>query len=201
VKLVAMHRASRMWTADAGLHPIDLELSAGEFVVVRGRSGSGKSTLLALLAGICRAGSGEVLVLGERPSPSTPWTRVALVPQVLALATELSIRENVVDGAAPEHRAGADQLLHRLGLLELAERGVDEVSMGQQQRTAIARAVLVAPRLLLADEPTSFQDSGHTATVIDTLRQAAGGGTGVLAVTHEQALSDAADRVIELTTI
>jgi putative ABC transport system ATP-binding protein len=187
-----------MWTADAGLHAIDLELDAGEFVVVRGRSGSGKSTLLAVLAGLCGVDSGEVLVLGEQPSPSMPWARVAIVPQVLALASELSIRENVIDGAAPERRDGADQLLHRLGLLELADRGVDEVSMGQRQRAAIARAVLVSPRLLLADEPTSFQDSGHTATVIDTLRDAACRGTGVLAVTHEDALSDAADRVIEL---
>jgi putative ABC transport system ATP-binding protein len=197
--LVEMRQASRMWTADAGLHPIDLEIDAGEFVVVRGRSGSGKSTLLALLAGLCEPGSGDVLMLGDPPHRSMPWTHVALVPQVLALAVELTIRENVVDGAPVEHRGRADALLRELDLLDLADRGIGEVSMGQQQRAALARAVLVSPRLLLADEPTSFQDGRHTATVVDTLRRAAAAGSAVLAVTHEDALSDAAHGVIELT--
>lgn len=188
-----------MWSSDAGLHPIDLDIAAGEFVVVRGRSGSGKSTLLAVLAGLCDVGTGAVRVLGERPRASMPWTQVAIVPQVLALAVELTIRENVVDGANAAHAAKADALLDALDLSELADRSIGEVSMGQQQRAAVARALLVDPALLLADEPTSFQDGAHTATVVANLRRAADTGTGVLAVTHDDVLSQAADRVIELS--
>jgi ABC-type lipoprotein export system ATPase subunit len=196
--LLEMRQASRMWSADAGLHPIDLTLDAGELVVVRGRSGSGKSTLLALLAGLCQPGSGEVTVLGGRPHRSMPWRHVAIVPQVLALAVELTIKENVVDGASAAEAAAVGELLRRLDLAELADRAVIEVSMGQQQRAAIARALLVQPRLLLADEPTSFQDGMHAATVVECLRHATTSGTGVLAVTHDDTVSEAADRVIEL---
>jgi ABC-type multidrug transport system ATPase subunit len=85
--------ASHMWAPDAGLHPIDLTVEAGELVVIRGRSGSGKSTLLALLAGLCQPDAGVVRVLGEAPRLDMPWSQLAIVPQVLALAAELSIAE------------------------------------------------------------------------------------------------------------
>lgn len=199
MSLVEMRQASRLWDGKAGLHPIDLSVDPGEVVIVRGRSGSGKSTLLGLLAGVCRPDAGEVLVLGRRPESDMPWSDVALVPQVLALAAELSIRENITDCAPQVDTSTVDALLSLLDVLDLADRTILEVSMGQQQRAAIARAMIARPRLLLADEPTSFQDDGHTLVVVESLRRAAEAGSGVLVATHDHALGAAADRVVELT--
>jgi putative ABC transport system ATP-binding protein len=200
VNVVSLRGASRIWSGEAGLHPIDLDVEPGELVVVRGRSGSGKSTLLALVAGVCEPGPGEVRVLGVPPGREMAWSDLALVPQVLALSAELSIAENITDCAPGVDATRVEELLRRLNVLELADRTIDEVSMGQQQRAALARAIVVGPKLLLADEPTSFQDEFHTAVVVDALRAAAGDGAAVLVATHDDAVVAAADRVVALTS-
>jgi putative ABC transport system ATP-binding protein len=190
---------SKMWTPTAGLRPVDLDVAGGELVVVRGRSGSGKSTLLALLAGLTTPDSGSLDIDGRSPVADEPWSRVALVPQVLALAIELSVRENVTDALTVPDGAAVDALLAALGLTDEAERAITEISMGQQQRTALARAIAAEPALLLADEPTSFQDGGHAAAAIDTLRLAARRGAAVVIATHDVAVVAAADRVLDLS--
>lgn len=200
MSVVSLRRASRIWSGEAGLHPIDLDVEPGELVVVRGRSGSGKSTLLALVAGVCEPGTGEVRVLGVPPRREMAWSDLALVPQVLALSAELSIAENITDCAPGVDATRVDELLRRLNVVELADRAIDEVSMGQQQRAALARAIVVGPKLLLADEPTSFQDEFHTGVVIEALRAAAGDGAAVLVATHDNAVVAAADRVVALTS-
>ncbi len=197
---VTMRQASRLWQGGAGLHPIDLDVESGELVVIRGRSGSGKSTLLALVAGICSPGTGQVLVLGEPPRLDMAWSDLALVPQVLALSAELSIAENIADCAPDADAAAVRDSMERLGIAELGSRTIAEVSMGQQQRAALARASAAASRVLLADEPTSFQDDAHTEIVVQELRAAADRGAAVLVATHEDAVADAADRVIELSS-
>ena len=200
MSVVSLRGASRIWSGEAGLHPIDLDVEPGELVVVRGRSGSGKSTLLALVAGVFEPGTGEVRVLGVPPGREMAWSDVALVPQVLALSAELSIAENITDCAPGVDATRVDELLRRLNVLELADRTIDEVSMGQQQRAALARAIVVGPKLLLADEPTSFQDEFHTGVVVEALRAAAADGSAVLVATHDDAVVAAADRVVALTS-
>ena len=189
---------SHLWDGAIGLHPIDVTVAAGELVVVRGRSGSGKSTLLALLAGLCSTQSGTVTVTDREPAPDTAWASVALVPQVLALAIELSVGENVTDSAP--HRSAAEILavLELLDVADLARRTIDEISMGQQQRVAVARAIAAAPAVILADEPTSFQDDVHTSTVVRALRTSVAGGSAILVATHDAAVIAAADRVIDV---
>jgi putative ABC transport system ATP-binding protein len=187
-----------MWTAAAGLRTIDLDVAPGELVAVRGRSGSGKSTLLALLAGWCPPDAGIVLVDGTRPGPAEPWSRIALVPQALCLAVELSVAENVADAAGPAGVAGTASLLEQLDLAPQAQRTLSEISVGQQQRTALARALVAEPRLLLADEPTSFQDGGHVAVVVAAMRRAAGAGTAVIVATHDPDVTRGADRIVDL---
>lgn len=189
---------TKMWSPQAGLRPISLTVEPGEFVVVRGRSGSGKSTLLALLAGLCAPDSGTVMVDGEVPSAALPWSRVAFVPQVLALAVELSVRENITDAAPTTPADELHALMDRLDLHEFADRCVDEISMGQQQRAALARACVVRPRVLLVDEPTSFQDGHHAAAVIAELQRLADEGTALLVATHDEAVSAAAPRTLDL---
>jgi putative ABC transport system ATP-binding protein len=195
---VELRQASRLWDGEAGLHPIDLDVDLGEMIVVRGRSGSGKSTLLALVAGVCAPGMGQVLVLGREPRLDMPWSELALVPQVLALSTELSIEENIADCGQRPDTAAVRRSMKVLDIAELAGRTIGEVSMGQQQRAAVARAAVADPKVLLADEPTSFQDDTHTEIVVRALRSAADRGAAVLVATHDDWVADAADRVVEL---
>ena len=197
---VLLRQACRLWEGGAGLHPIDLDVDPGELVVIRGRSGSGKSTLLALVAGVCAPGSGQVLVLGQTPRLDMAWSDLALVPQVLALSAELSIAENIADCAPDVDAAALQESMELLGIAELGNRTITEVSMGQQQRAALAHASVAAPKVLLADEPTSFQDDAHTEIVVQSLRAAADRGAAVLVATHEDAVADAADRVVELSS-
>ena len=189
---------TKMWSAQTGLRPVTFTVEPGELVVVRGRSGSGKSTLLALLAGLCAPDAGQVAVDGEVPSLDTLWSRVAFVPQALAMALELSVRENITDAAPNAAGDQLHELLERLDLHEFADRCIDEISMGQQQRAAVARACNARPRVLLVDEPSSFQDGHHAAAVIAELARLAAAGTAVLVVTHDEAVVRAADRTVEL---
>ena len=198
---VELRQASRMWDAEAGLHPIDLDVESGELVVVRGRSGSGKSTLLALVAGVCVPSTGQVRVLGQPPRLDMSWSDLALVPQVLALSAELSIEENITDCASRVDRDAVWSAMEQLGIAELAGRTIGEVSMGQQQRAALARAAVAHPKVLLADEPTSFQDGGFTDVVVQALRAAAGRGAAVLVATHDDLVARAADRIVELSVV
>lgn len=196
---VVARSLSRMWTPVAGLRPVDLDVESGELIVVRGRSGSGKSTLLALLAGLAVPDGGSVRIDGVAPQPDEPWSHIALVPQVLALAVELSVRENVTDALASPDTQEIERLLDVLDLRSEANRAVTEVSMGQQQRTALARAIAPSPAVLLADEPTSFQDGAHATAAVAALRHAATAGSAVVIATHDPAVVAAADRIVDLS--
>lgn len=175
------------------LRRASLTLHRSRVVALMGPSGSGKTTLLSILCGWERADAGEVTwVDGSPPSlpEDQPWERVAILPQDLGLVEELTVRENVelplrLSGrldAAGRDRATA--LLEGLGLDRLADRLPNEASLGEQQRTALARALVVSPRLLLADEPTAHQDAGRAKAVFGALRLAAREGTSCLVATH-----------------
>ena len=132
----------------------------------------------------------------------TPWNRVAVVPQVLALVPELTLGENldvaVGDRSRRDRRSPARTVLERLDLSALADRFPAEVSMGQQQRAAVARAVIATPAVVLADEPTSHQDPDHAAMVIAALLACAVDGAAVLVASHDEQVARAASRIIEL---
>jgi ABC-type lipoprotein export system ATPase subunit len=153
----------------------DIDLREGELAVVVGRSGSGKSTLLMLLGGWL--GEGE---------PDPRWADVAYVPQRFGLVPELTVHENV---QLPARLAGTNadtgSLLDRFALADLAHRYPTEISVGQQQRVAVARALCVRPRILLVDEPTSHQDAASAELVWSSLAWAAEQGTACLVATHE----------------
>ena len=174
-----------------------LDLGRGEVGALLGRSGSGKSTLLVLLAGLARPDGGELAYRLSAPDPrDLPWGELAFLPQRFGLLPELSVRENV---EFPARLAGVDadveHLLERLGLAELAERTPQETSIGQQQRTALARAFVLGPAVLLADEPTSHQDAGSRDAVWQLLVEAAESGTACLVATHEEEIARYANRV------
>ena len=184
------------------LRGISMHVSRGEMVVLLGRSGSGKTTLLNCVAGWERPDSGQVHVAPGLPG-GTEWQRVAVVPQRLGLLDELTLAENVALPARlaghDDGRADAAALLSDLGVGHLRDRMPAEVSLGEQQRAAIARALVLGPRLLLADEPTGRLDEELSAQVLDTIRRlCAEHGTAALVASHDPLAVEHAHRVLRL---
>src|SRR3954469_16873878 len=188
----------------------DLEVERGEVVAVLGRSGSGKSTLLHLLGGLDRAEAGaiggagiDVARASERELSSLRRRHVGFVFQFFHLLPELSGEANVllagrIRGAAPEAPARGGALIDRLGLRHVAASLPHQLSGGEQQRFAIARALVNDPALLLADEPTGNLDQEAGAEVLQLLRAGADEGRAVVMVTHESGATAMADRVLRL---
>jgi ABC-type lipoprotein export system ATPase subunit len=188
----------------------DLEVEAGEVVAVLGRSGSGKSTLLHLLGGLDRPEAGSIELGGvdvarasERELSALRRRRVGFVFQFFHLLPELSGEANVLlagrmRGAAPDAPARGGELIDRLGLRPVAASLPHQLSGGEQQRFAIARALVNDPTLLLADEPTGNLDAEAGAEVLRLLRAGADEGRAVVMVTHEAGATAMADRVLRL---
>ena len=201
----------KAFATPAGPRPVllgvDLVIGAGEVVAMAGRSGSGKTTLLTIVAGWERPDAGRVALLGgERAPDGLAWADVAVLPQSLGLLDELTVGENVtlplrLGAARPGEGVdadGADGLLHRLGVDHLADRYPNEVSLGERQRAALARAAVLRPRLLLADEPIAHQNHAWAEVMTSLLRDLAGGGTACLLATHDALAFAVADRVVRL---
>jgi ABC-type lipoprotein export system ATPase subunit len=188
----------------------DLAVASGEIVAVLGRSGTGKSTLLHLLGGLDRPEAGEIEVAGERVTgagerrlSALRRRRVGFVFQFFHLLPELTGEANVllagrVRGAHPEAAARGRALVDRLGLREVAGALPHQLSGGEQQRFAVARALVNDPAVLLADEPTGNLDPAAAAEVLRLLRGSAQEGRAVVMVTHEEAAAASADRVLAL---
>jgi ABC-type lipoprotein export system ATPase subunit len=190
----------------SALAGVDLRVHAGEFVALVGPSGSGKSTLLALLCGWETADEGQLRYLGplgDRRPDTFGWRDLALVPQALGLVADLSLADNVLLPARLRSTAAAEEprartLLDDFGLAQLADRYPHQASLGEQQRVAVARALLLRPAVLLADEPTAHQDRGHADRLLDAVADAARGGSAVLMATHDEQAWVRADRVLSM---
>jgi ABC-type lipoprotein export system ATPase subunit len=172
---------SRSYGGTHAVSDSSLEIRAGELAVVIGRSGSGKSTLLMLLGGWVEPDEGVIVGPNARV-----WSECAYVPQRFGLVPELSVSENVelpVRGRGDSD--GGEELLASLALADLRDRYPAEISIGQQQRVAVARALRLRPRLLLVDEPTSHQDRASAELVWSALGVAATAGTACFVATHE----------------
>jgi ABC-type lipoprotein export system ATPase subunit len=182
------------------LRDITLSFAPAQLAVLAGRSGSGKSTLCHLIAGVMPPSGGEVLIGGRPATPAPDWPTVSLLPQRLALEPSLSVAENVELPAALRGLPPDPALLDRLGLTPIAGRPARDTSLGEQQRTAIARALVLHPAVAVLDEPTAHQDDEHVALVLDALRAAVAAGTLAIVATHDQRVIDIADTVIRLSS-
>jgi putative ABC transport system ATP-binding protein/macrolide transport system ATP-binding/permease protein/lipoprotein-releasing system ATP-binding protein len=206
----------KSYAAESGpvdaVRDISLGLKAGQFLAVIGRSGSGKSTLLAMLGGLCRPTSGEVLLSGvdlwslsEAERSAFRNREVGFVFQFSSLLPTLRVVDNV---ALPALMGGADeddaygratQLLARVRLGDRAGAYPPELSGGEQRRAALARALINAPPILLADEPTSDLDEDNEAKVLDLLQEIRlRDRVALVLVTHDPRIAQRADRVVEI---
>jgi ABC-type lipoprotein export system ATPase subunit len=202
-KTLGVGRAARRVLDD-----VDLDVDADEVVAVLGRSGSGKSTLLHLLGGLDRPDAGRIVLAGAELTKQKPRTlartrlrHIGFVFQSFHLIEELSGRENVLvparlPGATRGGEKRAEALIDELGLAGIADRRPHELSGGEQQRFAIARALVNDPELVLADEPTGNLDQDNGAAVLKLLRALTR--RAVVLVTHEPEAAAIADRVLHL---
>ena len=196
----------------AAVRGVNLEVVAGSFVAVTGASGCGTSTLLHMLGGITRPTAGRVLLegidlatLGDDDLAAVRRRRIGFVFQRYNLLPELSLLENValplvLDGvAAARCDAAARESLDAVGMAHRALHRPDSLSGGEQQRGAIARALVTAPAIVLADEPTGALDSTNSALVVELLqRLVADRQQTVILVTHDPAVAAAAGRVVRM---
>lgn len=202
-------------TGNEPVHAIDhisLEIPLGQFTAIVGRSGSGKSTLLNLLAGIDTPSSGQVFIgdtdiskLHDDDLTRLRRDEIGMIYQFFNLLSTLTVRENVMLPALLSGRteqdtlARADRLIDEVGMEHRQDARPHTLSGGEMQRTAIARALMQSPRLILADEPTGNLDSRTADQVLELLRNMADTyNSTVLLVTHSMETASTADRVIEM---
>lgn len=187
------------------LNGASLEVTRGELLAIMGASGSGKSTLLHAMAGLTSLDGGRVLVEGQDVGvlPDAALTRfrrrsVGLVFQAFNLLPTLTAEDNVRLPALSEEglEAKVTQLFARLGLADRRSHKPDALSSGEQQRVAVARALIADPAIVLADEPTGSLDSVSSRELCRLLRELADEGRTLVVVTHEAEVAAWADRVV-----
>ncbi len=191
------------------LDGVSMEVAAGESIALVGASGSGKSTLLNLVSAVDRPSSGRVEVCGIELATASENELlglrrhcIGLVFQAFHLVPHLTAEENVALPLALDGRSDPDRvadLLRRVGLAHRRSHYPSELSGGEQQRTALARALVHRPRLLVADEPTGNLDSRTGSAVLELLAELRREeGAALLLATHDESVASAADRIVHL---
>lgn len=202
--------ASGPWIVDIQ----HLDIARGEQVLLSGTSGCGKSTLLHLIAGLLEPSAGSVRVAGKRVHELRPAQRdlfrgghIGMVFQTFNLLAGFSAAENVMlamlfgDRPRSEHHARATGLLHHLGVERVAAL-VEQLSVGQQQRVAVARALACSPALVLADEPTASLDPDNARVALELLQSACREhGAALLCVSHDPTLAGRFDRTLSFAQL
>lgn len=189
------------------LKGLNLEIAKGEFCVLLGPSGSGKSTLLNIIGGIDAADEGSIVIDGEQLEDMTEKNlslyrrkHLGYIFQMYNLIPNLTVRENIEVGAYLSDRSlDVDELMRTLEIYEHRNKLPNQISGGQQQRTAIGRAIVKNPDILLCDEPTGaldYRTSKEILKLIETVNRKYG--NTIIMVTHNDAIKDMADRVVKL---
>lgn len=191
------------------LDDVSLHVKEGELVVIRGPSGSGKTTLLLSIGGMLHPTKGQVIVdnndiysLSNRERARFRAENIGFVFQMFHLVPYLNIFENVLlssgIGTKQKRQKEAEKLLKRLNLLDRLYHKPSELSAGEKQRTAIARALINQPKIILADEPTGNLDPENSEQIIGYLEEFHQAGGTVIVVTHGKLVDQYTDRIIYL---
>lgn len=192
---------------------IDLKISKGEFVSIMGQSGSGKSTLLYSISGMDKISSGKVFYdkkdISNMPDEEISKVRLfnmGFVFQKSCLLRNLTIKENIMLPAvraaklnSKDLNSRVNKLMKMVGISEIADSDINQVSGGQLQRAAICRALINQPDILFCDEPTGALNSSSTLEVMDILNEINNDGTSIVMVTHDSKVAARAERVIYLS--
>ncbi|WP_353662261.1 ABC transporter ATP-binding protein [Hydrogenimonas sp. SS33] len=197
--MLRLEHVSHRYENEPVLHDISLSFEPGSFNIVTGESGSGKSTLLSIVSTLLKPSEGKIYFDGVERGEIGDIDRfrnrnIGFVFQFHYLIGHLSVYENVAL-VTKKGRKAIMVLLERLGIAELAGKHPDQISGGQRQRAAIARALINEPRYLFADEPTGNLDSKNSEMVFDLLRQI---DATRIVVTHDRNILRPTDRLIEL---
>ena len=213
--LVRLENVEKVFKTKAGpftaLRGVDLQIQAGEFVAIVGPSGSGKSTLINMITGIDRPTSGEVHVAGERlngmsENKVAKWRgrNVGVVFQFFQLMPTLTVVENVMmpmrycGTYKGRRRERAMEVLELVKVSETADNYPSQISGGQQQRAAIARALINDPKLIVGDEPTGNLDTISAGLVFELFEELVRQGKTIVMVTHDRDLAGRIPRVEEV---
>ena len=213
--MLSMRDLSRVYRTDTiettALDGVNLDIADGEFVAIMGPSGCGKSTLLNVIGMLDSPSSGsyvfdgvEVAGLPEAKLADVRKKNLGFIFQSFNLVDELSVRENVElallyhDVPSAERRRRADEVMDKVGIGHRAKHRPSQLSGGQPQRVAVARALVGSPTLILADEPTGNLDTSHGDEVMKMLQQLNREGSTIVMVTHSPAHADYAGRVVSM---
>ncbi|MEK8089484.1 ABC transporter ATP-binding protein [Thermithiobacillus plumbiphilus] len=213
--MLSIENLQKTYTGPQGrsvLQGLSFQLPAGDYAAIMGESGTGKSTLLNLIAGLDTADGGSIRLdgtdltrLSEAERTRLRRARMGFIFQAFHLLPHLTVGQNValplaLNGTPKRHREGrAAAMLDAVGLADRARSYPRELSGGQMQRVAVARALVHEPQLLLADEPTGNLDQDSAAQMLELLRQQVRerGCTAIL-VTHSRQAAESADRIYQL---
>ncbi|NLY56561.1 MAG: ABC transporter ATP-binding protein [Firmicutes bacterium] len=213
--LVKAERISKVYQTGAvtttALRGINLSVAKGEYLSIMGPSGSGKSTLLSIIGGLCQPTQGVLEVDGfnvyELPTEKLADYRreyIGFVFQQFQLIPYLTALENVMlplvaaGRTGREQQAAAIEVLEKVGLINKIDRLPSQLSGGEQERVAIARAIVNKPPIILADEPTGALDSQTTEEILELLAQLHAEGQTIIVITHNPLVAARADRVVRI---
>ncbi len=192
------------------LNGVSFTAKAGDFIALKGISGSGKSTLLTVLGGMLHPDSGEVLLneadiysYGQNETNKIRAEKIGFLFQQFHLVQYLSVRENILAPTLAVNTLDAEKkaedLIQKFGLAARSEHKPSELSTGEMQRCAMARALITSPAILLADEPTGNLDDENSGVILDALANFAQDGGIVIMVTHDSRAADKASRVLSIS--
>lgn len=213
--MIEMHDVTKAYrTAEVettALNSVNLVIHQGEFIAIMGPSGCGKSTMLNIIGMLDTPDSGhysflgnEVTGLSEARLADIRKHHIGFIFQSFNLVDELTVAENVMlpllyqKVPSAERKKRVQDVLERVNIAHRANHRPQQLSGGQQQRVAVARAVVTNPKLILADEPTGNLDTANGEEVLGLLNQLNADGTTIVMVTHDQAHSDHASRIVQM---
>jgi putative ABC transport system ATP-binding protein len=201
--MIKVSNVSHFYGDEQVLYDLNLDIEKGEFIFLSGESGSGKSTFLSILSTLLKQSSGAVEIDNLKISEiknidKFRQERIGFVFQFHYLINYLSVYENIELAALKDKKKNINDLLDKLGILDLKDRYPDEISGGQRQRVAVARALINDPIMIFADEPTGSLDSKNSTIVYELLTKAKENGTTVVVASHDTQISSFATRTVKM---